>query len=724
MRDILKKLVAAGALTLLAFVPVIAHAQGAGASAAIPETQFELKIVDTSKNDPLLGGEVPLEKARVKATFALGAVSIADAEAHAETDPGVYGVHQTFDRNGNYALTFDVTPEHDTAFKVAFPIQVAGTLEKDDGIFSGWRLLAIVLGALALLIGVYALGRSSGNNSHKKTAVSTAVTVLCIAMVASSMRAGAHGGENDEAPAAAGNATVDLKVGIGDHTTATQNKAAGKYRCTLTVKVLKPKAFDPNRLRLTDEQVKTVGIQTVAAKGGAFETGLSITGTVRPNPASTVTVSSRVPGRIQFVGANVGDRVRAGQALATVESPEIAEAQGVYTAAQSTVLTAEAASRQAEERVRLARRHLGQQMELARAGAFSQAPLQEALKEQSLANSELAATGADVAAAESQKAQARADQATHQKALQRIQELFDAGIRSKAELEANQLEVELDKARVVQALALVEKQQARTEQAQNRIDLSSQTVARERKISSTNVLTRREIVQAQGAVDTARLELNQVQATVEGARRAVLAARARLAAFGVAPGGSNVITLTASIDGIVTARSANAGETAVPDKALFNILNASVVWVEGDVFDKDLPNIRMGMPVRITSDASPGNTFTGRINYISPTVNAETRAVRVRISAPNPSGVLRPDMFVRAFVVTEAKSQTVSVPDSAVQEDGGMKIVYVMEDGIFERREVAIGATAGGRSEIKSGVKTGEKVVTVGAYQLKSIGKK
>ena len=81
-------------------------------------------------------------------------------------------------------------------------------------------------------------------------------------------------------------------------------------------------------------------------------------------------------------------------------------------------------------------------------------------------------------------------------------------------------------------------------------------------------------------------------------------------------------------------------------------------------------------------------------------------------------------MFVRALVVTEAKLQTVSVPDSAVQDDGGMKIVYVLEDGVFERREVAIAATAGGRSEIKSGVKAGEKVVTVGAYQLKSIGKK
>ena len=270
----------------------------------------------------------------------------------------------------------------------------------------------------------------------------------------------------------------------------------------------------------------------------------------------------------------------------------------------------------------------------------------------------------------------------------------------------------------------MEQQHARAEQAQKRIDLASQAVARQQKISSTNVLTRREIVQAQGAVDTARLELNQAQTTVQGARRAVSAARARLAALGVAPGGSNVVTLAATIDGIVTARSANAGETAVPDKALFSILNASVVWVEGDVFDKDLPHVRVGLPVQITSDAIPGKTFTGRINYMSPTVNAETRAVRVRIAVPNPAGALRPDMFVRALVVTEAKSQTVSVPDSAVQEDGGMKIVYVMEDGIFERREVAIGATAGGRSEIKSGVKTGEKIVAVGAYQLKSIGKK
>ena len=731
MKSFQTKLGLVGTLALLAFLPVSATAHGgendeapaAASSASIPETQFQLKIVDTSRNDPLLGGEVPLEKARVKATFTHDNRTIASSEAHPEASAGAYGVHQTLGMNGSYGLTWDVSPERESAFKVDFPLQVAGAPEKEAGFFTGWRIPVVIVGALLLLFGMYALGRMSGKSSRQNTVIKAAV-LLSVSLAGLSERAWAHGGENDEAPAATAGAAVDLKVGIGDLTTETQTKMVGKYRCTLTIKVVKPKPFDPNRLRLNDEQVKTLGIQTVPVQGGAFETGLSITGTVHPNPANIVTVSSRVPGRIAFVGVNVGDAVRAGQTLATVESPDIAEAQGVHTAAQSNATAVKAAYRQSQERVRIAERQLGQQKELAQAGAFSQAPLQEALKEQATANSELATVRADVASAQSQQAQADADQATHQKALQRIQELYDAGIRSKAELEANQLEVQQDKARVIQTQVLAEQQQARAKQAQIRVDITTQRVALEQKISSTNVLTRKEIVQAQGTLDTARLETNQAQANMEGARRAILAARARLAALGVAPGGSNILTLPASIDGIVTARTANVGETAVPDKTLFSILNSSVVWVEGDVFDKDLPHARVGLSVRITSDAVPGKTFTGRINYVSPTVSPETRAVRVRIAVPNPQRTLRPDMFVRALVITEARPQTVTVPNSAIQDDGGIKIVYVLEDGIFERREVGVGESAGGRTEIKSGVKAGEQVVAVGGYQLKAIGKR
>lgn len=732
MKTIFWKLSLMGMLAWLAFVPrpALAHgdedhgaAPAAVSTSGIPETQFELQVIDTSQNDPLLGGEVPLDKAKVRATFLRDGKEAFAQDAHAEVKSGVYGVHTTFDTNGTYSLKWDVKPETGNPFTVDFPIQVAGVPEKSASFFSGWRLPALIVGGVMALLVMFTLGRVTGN--RKNGHVKVAVVLVALSLAGVSTRVLAHGGENDEAPVAtAGSTVVDLKVGIGDLTTAKRTETTGKYKTILTLKVLKPRAFDPNRLTLTPEQEKTLGIQTIVVKVQAFETGLSVTGSIQPNPANVVNVASRVPGRIRLITVNVGDRVRAGQILATVESTEVADAQANYTAAQSSGLSLQAALRSTQERVRIAERQLKQQRELAAAGAFSQTPLQEARKEQATANSELATVRAEVATAQSQQAQAQADLASHGKQLERIQELYDAGIRSKAELEANQLEHEQDKARVTQAQNLVEQQTARVTQAQVRITLASQAVSREQKIYKSNVLNRKEIVQAQGALETARLEAQGAQANLAGANRAVTSAAARLGALGVVPGSGNVITLTSPTEGVVTSRNAGPGESVLPDKMLLTILNPAVVWVEGDVFEKDLPRIRVGQSVQITTEAVPGKVFTGTLSFTGATVSSETRAVRVRVAVKNAGNVLRPGMFVKALLVTDARPRTIIVPDTAIQEDGGMKVVYVKEGSAYERREVAVGESVNEHTEIKTGVKSGDLVVTVGGYQLKAIGKK
>lgn len=697
-----------------------------GGSVTVPPTRFELKILDTSQNDPLQGGEVPLENAQVSVAVTHGKDTVFREQAHKEEIAGVYGAQGTLDENGAHVLRAEIKPAGGDAFVVEFPLQAAGAPEPQAASFlSGWRLAAAGAGGLALLLGVFALGRRSGGGGKdaKRAQIAAALLVAVSFAGWAAAPVGAHGGEDHGGGAAApaGATVADLKVGIGDTATAKKTKMAGKYRVTLTVKVLRPVAPDPNRVRLTAAQAETIGVKTITVSGAAFDTGVAVTGIVQADPARMASVASRVPGRLRSVLARVGERVRAGQTLATVESPDIAEAQGGFSAAQSSVLARQAAYQQTRERVRIAERQLAQQRELARAGAFSQAPVQQALSAQAEAGSDLATVRAEAAEAGSQLAQARADQATHAKALQRIQELFDAGIRSRAELEAQQLEATHDQAKVVQAEVLVTQQRARVRQAETRAALATQAVRREQRIRGTNVLTRREIVQAQGALDTARLEASQALADRNGARRAVEAARSRLAAVGAAPGGGNQVTVSAPFDGIVSEREAAIGETVSPDKTLFTILNPAVVVVEGDVFESDLPRVRVGLPARITTDAVPGKTFAGRIRTIGATVNPETRATRARVTIANPGGVLRPGTFVRALLVTNARRQTVSVPDEAVQADGPLKIVYVKKGDAFERREVTVGESAGGRTQIKNGVKSGEQVVTTGAYQLNAV---
>ena len=723
-------------LTLVAGSAVVAHDNDAKGTTAgdilVPETQLTIKIVDTSQNDPLQGGETPLVNAKVSATVVHGKETVLKQDAHAEEIAGAYGVHGKLDENGAHTLRWEITPPSGAGktFSVEFPLQVAGAPQQHAAapFLSGWRLIAVGAGGLLLLLGVFQLGRRTGGKKgpgpgSDPAQVATRLTIILVG--ASLATAGiapvvAHPGHDEAAPASAAR-VADIQVGIGDTKTTKQTKTVEKYSVTLTVKVLRPPTPDPNRVQLTSAQAETIGIKMMTVSSGRFDTGLAVTGSVQADPSRSAKVASRVPGRLRSVAAGIGERVRSGQTLALVESAEIAEAQGTYSAAQSDVLARQAAYQQAQERVRIASRQLAQQRELASAGAFSQGPVQQALTVQAEAGSALATARADVAGAESQLAQARADLATHTKALQRIQELFDAGIRSRAELEAQQLEVTLDNARVTQAEVLVTQQQERVRQAEVRVSVATQSLRREQRIRGTNVLTRREIVQAQGAVDTARLEANQALADLNGAKRAVQSANARLSAVGAVPGSGNQVTVTAPFDGIVTEREAAIGETVSPDKALFTVLNPSVVVVEGDVFESDLPRVRVGLPARITTDSVPGKTFAGRISYLGATVNPETRATRARVAISNPGGTLRPGIFVHALLVTNYKQQTLTVPDEAVQQDGPLRVVYVKKGDVFERRTVTVGASAGGRTEIKTGIKPGEQIVTTGAYQLTAV---
>jgi membrane fusion protein, heavy metal efflux system len=182
------------------------------------------------------------------------------------------------------------------------------------------------------------------------------------------------------------------------------------------------------------------------------------------------------------------------------------------------------------------------------------------------------------------------------------------------------------------------------------------------------------------------------------------------------------VTITSPIGGEVEKRPVNTGEIVAAGQTLATILNTETVWVESDVFDKDLSRVRIGQRVTIAADAVPGRTFAGTVNYIGAEVNPETRAVRVRTVVANRGEVLKPNMFVRALIGTAGSENAVTVPADAVQEDGAASVVFVEEveeeEGMYRRRVVRVGPTLGNQIVIQSGLLPGEKVVTAGAYQL------
>jgi cobalt-zinc-cadmium efflux system membrane fusion protein len=153
--------------------------------------------------------------------------------------------------------------------------------------------------------------------------------------------------------------------------------------------------------------------------------------------------------------------------------------------------------------------------------------------------------------------------------------------------------------------------------------------------------------------------------------------------------------------------------------ACFMLSNTSVVWVQGHIFDRDLPSIKIGDQVEQTN-AGLDRTFRGRLAYIGAFLDPATRTTPVRIVTENPQRLLKKDMFVNAVIHTGTQNNIVAVPAAAVLRDPQNEpIVYVqVERGKFAQRSVSIGAFRAGEIEILSGLHEGEKVVGSGGLFL------
>ena len=172
------------------------------------------------------------------------------------------------------------------------------------------------------------------------------------------------------------------------------------------------------------------------------------------------------------------------------------------------------------------------------------------------------------------------------------------------------------------------------------------------------------------------------------------------------------LTLTSPIDGVVTAKTAVEGMRLSPTDTPFEVTDLSRVWGIADVYEPELPRVKVGMPAELTLDSFPGKTFRGRVAFIDPEMDPKTRTARVRVDLPNPGGQLKPEMFGEMLLESQARKGLV-VPVDAVLDSGERKVVFVaLGDGRFAPREVQVGGNQGETVQIISGLKAGESVVT------------
>lgn len=338
-------------------------------------------------------------------------------------------------------------------------------------------------------------------------------------------------------------------------------------------------------LKLTAEEIETAGIKVDELAAQEVSEQLIVTATIRPNQDRITHIAPRVPGRIVKVSANLGDQVKAGQALVVLDSLEVGEAHSAYLQAKTQLAVAKADFERAE------------------------------------------------------------------------------------------------------------------------------------KLHGEQIIAQKDLLRAHAEYDKAQASF------------AAAGNKLRMLGVGPAPAedGRAVSTfpLSTPFAGTVIEKHAILGELAQPDKSVFTVADLSRLWIEANLFEKDLGRVKPGAEAAITVDAYPGESFQGRLTYIAAVVDKETRTVQARVEVANPGGRLKPEMFATAAIRTSGngvagKDRALVLPQEAVVLMQGQPTAFVAEDGGFEPRVVELGDKLRGKVVIKSGLKAGDKVVVAGSYALKA----
>jgi len=182
------------------------------------------------------------------------------------------------------------------------------------------------------------------------------------------------------------------------------------------------------------------------------------------------------------------------------------------------------------------------------------------------------------------------------------------------------------------------------------------------------------------------------------------------------------ITVTAPLDGVVLVRMANTGQVVTKAQELFTVADLAKVWIMASLNERDFASVQVGTGTRIVTAAYPGRAWTGRVAYIDPQVDPNTRTAQARIEVANPGEYLRFQMYVE-IEFTAPGVTGLTVPESAVQSIGDRQFVFLPlreREGSFAVRPVQLGPATNGYYPVVQGLKRGDEVVTEGSFILKA----
>lgn len=249
------------------------------------------------------------------------------------------------------------------------------------------------------------------------------------------------------------------------------------------------------------------------------------------------------------------------------------------------------------------------------------------------------------------------------------------------------------------------------ERARANADIAQRNYEREKRLYEEQITPQKELLEAEGALKTARADFNS--------------ALSKLRAVGAAGGSGATFGLSTPVPGTVVERNASPGQSVGPSTTLFTVADLRRVWITVDVYEGDLARVRQGALAAVVPTAFPNESFPGRVTYAGGVVDSASHTFKVRVEVENASRRLRPGMFgqVRIETPTAGGAGVIAVPEIAVQDLNGKQVVFVAarDPGVYVARQVILGARAGnGLVVIATGLTVGERVVTRGAFQLKA----
>ncbi len=254
-------------------------------------------------------------------------------------------------------------------------------------------------------------------------------------------------------------------------------------------------------------------------------------------------------------------------------------------------------------------------------------------------------------------------------------------------------------------------------QARALLVLWEKTHEREQHLFESKVGTEREVLEAETKLVESRIALSKAAQRL----RNLGFSDARIKEFAERNDTSSRLPLIAPFSGVVVERGAVVGEVVDTKTSLLAVADTSRMWAMLDVYESDVPNVRVGQPVVLEVETIRGERRGGVITWVSSHVDRRTRTLKVRAEIENPDGFLRSGMYGKAVISIREQESALIVPKDAIQWEGCCNVVFARRsDMLFEPRKVRLGYETDRFFVVEEGVEENDEIVTTGSFLLKT----